>query len=66
MGAEVFERFNQSIINKLERKAKPKAGKTPPQEKADNSPQTEEEPKKEEQFFDNVNETPNELRQTHY
>ena len=63
MGAEVFEQFNQSIINKLESKTKPKSSrKVPPQEKSDSFPQADDEPKKEEQSSDSVNETQKELR----
>ena len=61
MGSEVFEQFNQSIINKLENKAKLKTSKrTPPQEKDGSPPQTGAEPKKEEQASDG-NETQPEL-----
>ena len=62
MGAEVFEQFNQSIINKLESKVKPKTNqKTPAQEKAGSSLLTEGDSQKEEPSSDRTDEAPNEL-----
>lgn len=60
MGAEVFEQFNQSIINKLESKAKA-SKKTPPKEKSGSSTPTEGESKKEEPSSDKTDETQNEV-----